>query len=78
MKKIILRSIRAYQRTRFTSRSLFRSLTLSESACRFYPTCSQYSYQAIDKYGIVKGGLLSLKRVFKCHPWSKGGNDPLK
>ncbi|MCG2691896.1 membrane protein insertion efficiency factor YidD [Microgenomates group bacterium] len=40
-------------------------------SCRFIPTCSQYSYQAIDKYGILKGGFLSLKRIFKCHPWSK-------
>ncbi|MDZ7586945.1 MAG: membrane protein insertion efficiency factor YidD [Patescibacteria group bacterium] len=42
-----------------------------QHSCRFIPTCSQYSYQVIDKYGILKGSLLSLKRIFKCHPWSK-------
>ncbi len=44
-------------------------------ACRFYPTCSEYAYQAIAKYGIFKGSLLGIKRIFKCHPWSKGGLD---
>jgi len=69
MKQLILKSIRAYQRSRFLNKFFF----LSDASCRFNPTCSQYSYQAIKKYGILKGGLLSLKRVFKCHPWSKPG-----
>jgi len=46
--------------------------------CRFYPTCSQYSYEAIEKYGAVKGGYLSILRIFKCHPFHPGGYDPLK
>lgn len=46
-------------------------------ACRFYPTCSEYSLQAIKKYGIFKGFYLSLKRVLRCNPYSKGGYDPL-
>ncbi len=46
--------------------------------CRFTPTCSEYSYQAIDKYGIVKGGILSLWRIVRCNPLSKGGLDPVK
>ncbi|MCB1614987.1 MAG: membrane protein insertion efficiency factor YidD [Pseudomonadales bacterium] len=43
--------------------------------CRFYPTCSAYTKQAIDKYGFVQGGALGIKRLLKCHPWHEGGID---
>lgn len=46
--------------------------------CKYYPTCSDYMIQAIEKYGILKGCLLGIKRIFKCNPFSKGGYDPLK
>lgn len=46
--------------------------------CKYYPSCSEYSKQAIEKYGICKGLFLSLKRFFKCNPFSKGGYDPVK
>lgn len=46
--------------------------------CRFYPTCSHYSYEAFEKYGFMKGLYLSLMRIFKCHPLHPGGYDPLK
>lgn len=46
--------------------------------CRFYPTCSQYTYEAIQKYGCFKGIFLGMKRISKCHPFHQGGNDPLK
>lgn len=45
--------------------------------CRYNPTCSQYSIEALNKYGPIKGGWLSLKRIFSCHPWGKHGNDPV-
>jgi len=45
--------------------------------CRFYPTCSEYTKQAIDKYGIIKGTFKGLKRILKCHPFHKGGIDYL-
>ena len=45
--------------------------------CRYTPTCSQYSIQAIEKYGIFKGIWLSIKRISKCHPWGGSGHDPL-
>ena len=45
--------------------------------CRYTPTCSQYSIQAIEKYGIFKGIWLSTKRISKCHPWGGSGHDPL-
>jgi len=46
-------------------------------SCRFYPSCSEYARQAFEKYGIVKGGILSLLRILKCHPFHPGGYDPV-
>ncbi|MBM7561002.1 membrane protein insertion efficiency factor YidD [Fusibacter tunisiensis] len=48
------------------------------SHCRFQPTCSMYSMQAIEKYGALKGGWMSVKRISKCHPFNPGGYDPLE
>jgi len=45
--------------------------------CRFYPTCSTYFIQALEKYGIIKGSFLGIKRILKCHPFHPGGYDPL-
>jgi hypothetical protein len=47
------------------------------STCRFYPTCSQYSLEALEKYGLLKGIYLSVRRIFRCHPYNPGGYDPL-
>ena len=46
-------------------------------SCRFTPTCSQYALEAIEKYGALKGGWLALKRILRCHPFHKGGYDPV-
>lgn len=46
--------------------------------CRFVPSCSEYTYEAVEKYGVAKGLVLGLKRVAKCHPWGKSGIDLLK
>jgi putative membrane protein insertion efficiency factor len=51
---------------------------LYPDTCRFYPSCSEYTKQAIIKYGIFKGSFLGIKRILKCHPYHKGGYDPLK
>lgn len=45
--------------------------------CRFYPSCSNYAIQSIEKYGLLKGGFLSFRRIFRCHPFHKGGYDPV-
>lgn len=46
--------------------------------CKYYPTCSEYTRQAIEKYGVVKGLFFGIKRILRCNPFSKGGYDPLK
>lgn len=46
--------------------------------CRFHPTCSEYSVQAVKKYGPIKGVLMASWRILRCNPFNKGGNDPLK
>jgi uncharacterized protein len=50
---------------------------LFPSSCRFYPSCSEYSFQAIQAYGLIKGIFLSMKRIMRCHPFCPGGVDPL-
>lgn len=72
MKKIILYLIKLYKR--FIS-PIFKSMGIE---CKYYPTCSEYTKMAIEKYGCIKGILLGLKRIIKCNPFSKGGYDPLK
>jgi putative membrane protein insertion efficiency factor len=51
---------------------------LKQPSCRFYPTCSQYALDALTKYGAIKGTILSIRRILKCHPFHPGGHDPLK
>ena len=46
--------------------------------CRFLPTCSEYTKEAIIKFGLIKGTTLGFKRIIKCHPWGKSGHDPIK
>lgn len=50
---------------------------LKRPCCRFYPTCSQYALEALEKYGALKGSWLALRRILKCHPWHEGGIDPV-
>ncbi|MCO6495196.1 MAG: membrane protein insertion efficiency factor YidD [Bacteroidetes bacterium] len=50
---------------------------LLPNSCRFDPTCSEYSIQAFNKYGLFKGFILSIKRILRCHPWGGHGHDPV-
>ena len=68
LKVVALWVIRFYQR--FVSPFL-------PSSCRFAPTCSAYTYEAIDRYGVLKGGWLGIKRISRCHPFHPGGHDPV-
>jgi hypothetical protein len=67
--KLILGSIKIYQ--------VIHGKIGFNNVCRFIPSCSEYTYQAIDKYGILKGIILGLKRILRCHPFCHGGHDPL-
>ncbi len=51
---------------------------LKKPCCRFYPTCSKYALDAIDKYGAFKGSIMAIKRILRCHPFNPGGYDPVK
>jgi putative membrane protein insertion efficiency factor len=53
------------------------SPVLAPNTCRYYPSCSHYTYQAIYKYGAIKGGLMGTWRVLRCNPFSRGGYDPV-
>ncbi len=78
LKGIALLFIRLYRKTAFLHRTPLKMIFMTESFCRFQPTCSEYTYQAIEKYGAVKGMWLGFKRILRCHPFSKGGYEPLK
>ncbi|MEZ5504998.1 MAG: membrane protein insertion efficiency factor YidD [Gammaproteobacteria bacterium] len=51
--------------------------TMMAPHCRFYPSCSCYAQEAIERYGVTRGGLLTLRRLSRCHPWHPGGYDPV-
>jgi putative membrane protein insertion efficiency factor len=66
--KLLLALIRAYQ---------YAISPLTGQNCRFFPSCSDYTAQAVKKYGACKGTRLGLKRIIRCHPWNPGGFDPV-
>ena len=71
---LIISFINIYQKTLSFDHGTLRKLR-PYGQCRFYPTCSAYSVQSLRKYGLIKGGVKSIIRVFRCHPWSDGGID---
>lgn len=68
MKKWMIAMIRWYQKNISPTRP---------PQCRFYPTCSQYGIEAIQEHGAIKGGFMTLWRILRCNPFSKGGYDPV-
>ncbi len=68
MRAVLIAFIRVYQ--------LFFSPLLGNH-CRFYPSCSQYAREAVERYGVIRGVWLAIRRVLRCHPWHPGGFDPV-
>ncbi|MCH5201572.1 MAG: membrane protein insertion efficiency factor YidD [Oscillospiraceae bacterium] len=68
MKRILIAVIKFYKKS---------ISPLSKSKCKYYPTCSSYGLEAIETHGVLKGGLLTIWRVIRCNPFSKGGYDPV-
>ncbi len=68
MRKILILIIRGYQ---------IVLSPLMGPHCRFYPSCSCYAQTALQRYGVIKGGWLGLRRILRCHPWHPGGVDPV-
>ena len=75
-KRLVLGLIRLYQKTLSFDHGITGKI-FGERFCRFYPTCSEYSYQAIAKYGVLRGSWIGAKRIIRCHPWNDGGYDPV-
>jgi len=76
-KEVLKSVIRVYQKTISPDHGPLKSLH-PYGFCRFYPSCSQYSLEAIEKYGVIRGGAVSIWRIVRCNPWNNGGNDPVK
>jgi putative membrane protein insertion efficiency factor len=74
---MVLKMIRFYQRTISPDHGLLGKILFPFGACRFKPTCSEYTYQAIIKYGLIKGALKGSWRILRCNPFSRGGDDPV-
>ena len=72
MKKVCIKMIEWYQK------NISAWLVHKNIMCKYYPTCSEYTKQAIEKYGVFKGIRLGIWRILRCNPFSKGGYDPLK
>ena len=73
---LAVKMIKFYQRTLSFDHGPLKEL-YPHGFCRFNPSCSQYGLEAIEKYGIIKGGFKAAWRIIRCNPWNKGGNDPL-
>lgn len=77
-RRLALKTIRFYQKYFSPDSSPFSLIHPFFGACKFQPTCSEYAYQAIEKYGMIKGLFKATARILRCHPFSRGGYDPLK
>lgn len=77
VKKFLLAVIKTYQITVSPDHGIF-SFWLKNKICRFYPTCSEYAYQSIEKKGSFVGIILAIQRISRCHPFNKGGYDPVR
>ncbi len=75
--KILLTALKGYQHSLSPDQGWYKA-KYPYGYCRFYPSCSQYAYDSIQKHGVIKGVLLASWRVLKCNPWNPGGYDLVK
>lgn len=75
--KLGVGAIKAYRLVTYPVYNAFKAVGISMN-CRFEPTCSHYTQQAIEKHGLLKGSVLGLERILRCNPFCKGGHDPVK
>ena len=75
LEKTVLALIRGYQKVLSPDRGWF-SVFASGPRCRFHPTCSEYTYLSVERFGVIRGVWLGVKRIGRCHPWHPGGYDP--
>ena len=69
LQRVMVGAIRFYRK---------RISPLTPPSCRYYPTCSAYGLEAIERYGPARGGWLAFRRILRCHPFAKGGYDPVE
>lgn len=77
LRKTFLKLIRLYQKSQLIDNPIRKMFIPGQNVCRFQPTCSEYMYDAVEKYGALKGLFMGLRRILYCNPWSKGGYDPV-
>lgn len=73
----VLKIIKLYQKTLSFDHGLMK-VFFPQGYCKYHPTCSEYAYKSVEKYGIFKGGIKAFWRVLRCNPFSKGGYDPVE
>jgi putative membrane protein insertion efficiency factor len=77
-KIFLLKFIRFYQKTLSFDHGVLMKPFYPNGYCKYHPTCSEYGYRAIEKYGVIRGGIKAFWRILRCNPWSKGGIDEVK
>ena len=77
-KKTIVKIIKIYQKTLSPDSGIPNKIGLTKNTCKFFPTCSEYTIQAVEKYGVFVGLYKGFRRVLRCHPWQKNHIDLLK
>jgi hypothetical protein len=76
-KRLVIGLIKLYQKTISPDHGFLKNF-FPHGYCRFTPTCSQYGIDAVEKYGVIRGGIKAMWRILRCNPFNKGGHDPIK
>ena len=78
IKRVVVWVIKTYQKMLSPDTGFPNKFGLTKNTCQFFPTCSEYTLQAVEKYGVLKGLYKGFRRVLRCNPWHKGGVDILE